>query len=601
MFLIFGQLLAENLIKIGYYENPPKIYSDEKGQPAGFWAEITNYIADQENWQIKWIYGKWEQCLQRLQKNEIDIMVDVGWTPQRDSLFTFCSETVHLSWTRIYRKSGSSIHSILDLKDKTIAGLKNSFDLEGPEGLKAVIDKFEISAQIIEMDTYREIFETLSSGKIDAGIVDKDFGNIHDLHYQVESTPIVLQPAKMQYAFNKKSTLSVKLAKKIDHHIRNLKQDNSSLYYDVADKYFSASEKISIIPIWIRYSMIIAFVLILFFFSFNRVLEHKIKIKTKELQEDISQRKAAEMKLKQSEENYKILNEQAADGICKIDKKGKLIQVNSAFIKMCGYSFDDLQNKSIQEIFYFNKNLPNLFFQKAKKSEILPTKLITKNGENIPVEINSKILSDDSVISIIRDVTQRKKTERENRRLAEIIRNMKEGVILTDTKGKIHYVNEAFENMCGFQQNELLGEDPAKFIITDNQTEFSEELRKAVIERGIWQGEMLCKRRNGLQYPIKTQLFPIKDDHDEIIEIAAIQEDITQQKQTQKKLESYRNDLEKMVKERTKELERKNNELEKFNHLFVGRELRIKELKDKVKYLEKKLKIDPIGEKNERR
>ncbi|MCK5057619.1 MAG: GAF domain-containing protein [Candidatus Aminicenantes bacterium] len=58
----------------------------------------------------------------------------------------------------------------------------------------------------------------------------------------------------------------------------------------------------------------------------------------------------------------------------------------------------------------------------------------------------------------------------------------------------------------------------------------------------------------------------------------------------EEELEKHRNHLEKLIKERTAELEEKNKELKRFNKLFVGREFRIKELKDKVKELEKESK-----------
>ena len=131
-------------LKIGTYENSPKIFTKENGEISGFWADITNYIAQQEDWEIEWIHGSWNQCLQRLENNEIDIMVDVGVTPARQERFAFSNETVLLSWTRIYKKSGSDIQTILDLEGKRIAGLKGSFDLNGPEGLKAVTKKFEV-------------------------------------------------------------------------------------------------------------------------------------------------------------------------------------------------------------------------------------------------------------------------------------------------------------------------------------------------------------------------------------------------------------------------------------------------------------------------
>ncbi len=64
-------------------------------------------------------------------------------------------------------------------------------------------------------------------------------------------------------------------------------------------------------------------------------------------------------------------------------------------------------------------------------------------------------------------------------------------------------------------------------------------------------------------------------------------QDITERKNTEAERTEHGQQLEKLVHERTKELELKNKELERFNKLFVGREFRIKELRDKVKELQK--------------
>ena len=63
--------------------------------------------------------------------------------------------------------------------------------------------------------------------------------------------------------------------------------------------------------------------------------------------------------------------------------------------------------------------------------------------------------------------------------------------------------------------------------------------------------------------------------------------DITGRKRTEDELNRYKEQLEELVKERTAELEEKNAELEHMNSVFVGREFRIKELRDKIRELEK--------------
>ena len=82
---------------------------------------------------------------------------------------------------------------------------------------------------------------------------------------------------------------------------------------------------------------------------------------------------------------------------------------------------------------------------------------------------------------------------------------------------------------------------------------------------------------------------PHKDSEGKIIGLLGLSVNITKQKNTEDELKKHHEKLEELVKERTKELEEKNIDLEDFNELFIGREFRIKELKDRVNELEEKL------------
>src|SRR5271157_5305 len=109
------------LIRIGVYENAPKIYTAADGTVSGFWPDLIRYIAGQEGWHIVWVHGTWEDGLTRLAANTIDMMPDTGWTEERSQAFAFSNETVLLSWSILYVPKGSSIESILDLQGKTVA------------------------------------------------------------------------------------------------------------------------------------------------------------------------------------------------------------------------------------------------------------------------------------------------------------------------------------------------------------------------------------------------------------------------------------------------------------------------------------------------
>ncbi|HAS28130.1 MAG TPA: hypothetical protein DCR59_02950, partial [Dehalococcoidia bacterium] len=113
-------------VRVGIYENAPKIFTDQDGNASGFWAEITEYIAKEEGWKIEWVHGSWEECLNMLESGEIDIMPDVAYSDERALLYDFANEVLVVSWSRIYTAKGVPVQSILDLDGKTIAVLKGS-------------------------------------------------------------------------------------------------------------------------------------------------------------------------------------------------------------------------------------------------------------------------------------------------------------------------------------------------------------------------------------------------------------------------------------------------------------------------------------------
>ena len=131
-------------LKVGAYENPPKIFTDDTGKVSGFWPDIVNYIALQEGWKIEWVWGTWSQCLERLENKKIDLMLDVGFTEPRSKKYAFSKEIVMVSWTRIYARKGANIETILDLGGKKIGVLAGSVNFTGPEGIKELLSLIHI-------------------------------------------------------------------------------------------------------------------------------------------------------------------------------------------------------------------------------------------------------------------------------------------------------------------------------------------------------------------------------------------------------------------------------------------------------------------------
>jgi len=269
-------------IKVGVYNNYPKVYLNENGQVAGIFPEIFQLIASAENWQVEYVPGNWNECLQRLQNQEIDIMVDVALSDDRQKIFDFNNESVLISWGTIYTKSRPNINSVLDLSDKNIAVMKNSILTTGQDGIYNLVQRYEVKCKFIEVDDYEQVFELVRQEKADAGIVNRHFGAAFGKQYGLIKSNFIFLPSQLRFAFPKNSSHSAFLIEKIDKHLTRLENDMNSDYYTILTKYNLYPKKAS--PLWLMPLLILLCLLTIFFIISSLIMKWRIKQKTLELQ-----------------------------------------------------------------------------------------------------------------------------------------------------------------------------------------------------------------------------------------------------------------------------------------------------------------------------
>ena len=150
---------------------------------------------------------------------------------------------------------------------------------------------------------------------------------------------------------------------------------------------------------------------------------------------DITDKKEAEQRLKESENKYRTLFESSTDGIYSTDMEGKFIEFNEAFLKMLGYSRVELLTKNNRQItpskWYDIEDEITFTQLSEEESKIYEKELIRKDGSIIPVSVRFWILQDEQsdpyrIWAIVRDITERKQIEYElkeiNRLKSEFLR-----------------------------------------------------------------------------------------------------------------------------------------------------------------------------------
>ncbi|HOJ62793.1 MAG TPA: transporter substrate-binding domain-containing protein [Spirochaetota bacterium] len=246
LFIFFNFLIFSNNkkdIKIGFYNNPPKIYKDNNGNITGYHIDIIREIAKNENWNITFIEGTWEECLTKLKKGEIDIMPDVAYSEEREKEYLFNKESVLLKWGVVYTKKDFDLENIIDLENKKIATMKGSIHTEGEKGIINLLQSFNVNASFVFTENYEKCFELLENNKVDACVVNRLFGLENEEKFNIKRTSIIFNPTHIKYAFSKSSEKAEYLIKAIDENINKFRMDKNSILYKAFDKYIKGAIK----------------------------------------------------------------------------------------------------------------------------------------------------------------------------------------------------------------------------------------------------------------------------------------------------------------------------------------------------------------------
>ncbi|MFD6443391.1 PAS domain-containing protein, partial [Peribacillus sp. NPDC060186] len=112
----------------------------------------------------------------------------------------------------------------------------------------------------------------------------------------------------------------------------------------------------------------------------------------------------------------------------------------------------------------------------------------------------------------------------------EVIDNTIEGILITDTSGKIISVNPAFTSITGYQENEVIGKNPSILKSGKQPQTFYKDMWKSIEKNGFWQGEILNSRKDGQQYLQWLTISAIKNDAGDVVQYAGMFSDISSHK-----------------------------------------------------------------------
>jgi len=258
--------------------------------------------------------------------------------------------------------------------------------------------------------------------------------------------------------------------------------------------------------------------------------------------QDVTNQTKTYQKIIENEEKYRNLFDNSNDAIIIHDLNGTIIDGNKKSVEIFGYNRIDLALINIQDLYLdeeilkykwaVNKLLDDRF---VKYETVLRSKL----GRTFPAEISSslfEIRGKKYIQDIIRDITERKRSEHELKLASMVFEYTLEGILILDKDGNVLRVNKTFGDITDYSEDEILNHNILNIQPFKTNESFMRQIWKEVKIKGEWQGEFWGRRKNGENFPMWFTFISARGNRGQIINYILIITDITNRKIEEKKL-----------------------------------------------------------------
>jgi PAS domain S-box-containing protein len=557
------------VVTVGVYENAPKIFMDGPGTPAGIFIEILEHIAAAEDWQLQYVAGTWAECLNRLERGELDLMPDMAYTAERAKLFAFHQVPVLSDWFQVYTRKNAGIRSVVDLAGKRVAVLERSVQEEAFQNL---IEGFDLAITITAHADYAAIMEQVAGNGADAAVTNRFYGAMHAGQYNLEETAIIFNPTKLFFAAPK--TGREEILDAIDTHMDRLQSDSQSLYYGALTRWIAEEVQIGL-PAWVKGFGITVAAALLVSLAGTLMLKRQVNTRTRELslrnEQLLAMYEALELtgqSLRESEHKHRMLFETANDAIL-LMWKDTFIDCNARTLSIFGCQREEILGVAPARFSPYVQPDGRLSEEKArdKIAQALTTgpqffEWEHIKGDGTPfmaeVSLNSLELNGDLVLqAIVRDITARKAAELALRHSEEqfrlIMENLADLVAVLDLEGRRIYNSPSYAGLLGATTS-LRG----TLSFEEIHPEDREGVQKAFLETvrtGV--GHRLEYRmldQEGSPHFIESQGSVIRDADGCVAQVIVVSRDVTERHKAEDAIRELNTSLERRVAERTAEL-----------------------------------------------
>jgi PAS domain S-box-containing protein len=261
-----------------------------------------------------------------------------------------------------------------------------------------------------------------------------------------------------------------------------------------------------------------------------------------------------------SEARYRSLVETSLAGIYQLDAAGRYVYANQALATLLERSPEGLIGKPWEEVANLTPESMQLTRERflaqmrgeRSRTDVHEIEFISQGGRRIPALQATSVIYDtegkpQGATGLVLDISRRKALEAalqaERDQLQVILANIGDAVVVTDSQGRIEYVNPAWERLNGYLAREAVGYTMRLIRSGQTPAEIYPEMWETILAGRIWRGELINRRKDGSLYDAAVTISPIKDAFGTLVSFVGVQHDISALKELDRMKSQFVSDV----------------------------------------------------------
>ena len=250
--------------------------------------------------------------------------------------------------------------------------------------------------------------------------------------------------------------------------------------------------------------------------------------------------------LQSGSERLNAIVNNVVDGIVTVDESGNIESLNRTAEEIFGYSSDSMVGHNFRALISPESralyDTADFSSDSQSAGKVAGFTGIRSDGVHFSMELEGTRISVEGrpiIIHIVRDVTERKRSQKRLQLAATVFENTSEGIMITDRNGRIQSTNPAFTAITGFAADEVLGQNPRILQSGMQSRDFYEAMWQSISDTGHWQGEIVNRRKNGEAYTQWLNINAVKDGSDRVSHYVGVTFDISELKASERMKDEF--------------------------------------------------------------